>query len=213
MLGYFPLSLGPISGAAPLSGNPGDVTAPTFTGILGESHSSTSITVSWAATTSLDNIAVLRHEYRIGGAGGYTPATSQEEVSREHTFTGLAAGTQYLIEARCVDTSNNLSAPLSITVSTTAVDDGTMNYIRYSLVTHTVEQHVNLVNLRYALFSQLSPANFSAPVAKGTISMISGPAALNIAVSKTAAPAGWYMLILSDADNTTTVAVPVLVTA
>jgi hypothetical protein len=90
-------------------------------------------------------------------------------------------------------------------------DDGTLNHIRYNLVTHDVEQHVNLVNLRYALFAQLSPSNFGAPVAKGTIPLISGPAQLDIAVSAAAVPIGWYMLILSDADNTTTVAVPVLV--
>jgi hypothetical protein len=104
-----------------------------------------------------------------------------------------------------------LTGTAHISAGSASVEADANNHIRYALVTHDREQHVNLVNLRYALFSQLSPASFTAPVVKGTIAQIVGPAELNIPVSAAVAPAGWYMLILSDADNTTTVAVPVLV--
>ena len=214
MLGYDPIGYAPIGySSAVVGGGAGDSTVPTFTGSISESHTSDSITVNWSSTISTDNVAVARREYRIGGVGGYTSATSGEEVSKAHTFAGLSASTTYQIDVRCVDTSGNVSTPLSIGVTTSASSGGggEFNHVRYTLVTHDLEQHVNLVNLKYALFAQLSPALFTAPVAKGTIASIVGPAVLDIPVLASVVPVGWYMLVLSDSDNTTTVVVPVLV--
>jgi hypothetical protein len=214
MIGYDPIGYSPI-GDSPgtAGGGAGDSTVPTFTGSISESHTSDSVTVNWSNSISADNVAVARREYRIGGVGAYTAATSGEEASETHTFAGLSASTTYQIDVRCVDTSGNVSTPLSIGVTTSAASGGggEFNHVLYTLVTHDRAQHVDLVNLKYALFAQLSPALFTAPVAKGTIASIVGPALLDIPVLASAVPVGWYMLVLSDADNTTTVAVPVLV--
>ena len=96
-----------------------DTTAPTFIGALTATVATSSITVDWSGATSADNVAVARREYRIG-AGTYTAASSAEEAAKAHTFTGLAAATEFVIDVRCVDTSGNASAPLSITFATLA---------------------------------------------------------------------------------------------
>ncbi len=212
MLGLFAISESAIAGFVESNVAPLDLVAPTFTGVLEFIKNSGSITVDWSGAVASDNVAIARREYRIGGTGAYTAASVSEELSATHTFAGLLASTTYQIDVRAVDTSGNVSSALTGLVATISPEsEGGLNYIRYSLVTHDREQHVDLVNLRYALFSQLSPSSFTAPVAKGTIPSLSGPAELNIPISAAVAPAGWYMLILSDADNTTTVAVPVLV--
>ncbi len=96
-----------------------DSQAPTFTGTLGESHTYNLITVNWLTTTSSDNVAVARREYRING-GAYTAASNSNELTKSHAFAGLTPDTDYSIDVRCVDTSGNVSAPLSITVTTDA---------------------------------------------------------------------------------------------
>lgn len=85
------------------------------------------------------------------------------------------------------------------------------NYIRCSLATHDGQPHLNLGTLCWALFTQLSPAQFDAPIAKGKHAMTPGSAEVEIAVSAAAVPAGWYFLVLSDEDGTTALASPILV--
>lgn len=85
------------------------------------------------------------------------------------------------------------------------------NYIRCTLATHAGQLQLNLATLDWALFAQLSPAAFAAPVAKGTHRMTAGSAELVIAVAAASIPKGWYMLALSDGDRTTTVLCPVQV--
>lgn len=95
-----------------------DTTLPTFQGNLAASVTVDSITVSWATTASADNVAVARHEYRIGGAGPYVAASAAEEAGKSHTFSSLAGDTPYRVDVRCVDTSGNASAPLSLDART-----------------------------------------------------------------------------------------------
>lgn len=188
-----------------------DATAPTFVGVLAEQHTVSTITIDWSSVVSADNVAVARREYRIGGAGAYTAASSLEEVSKTHTFTGLAHSTAYPIHVRCVDTSGNFSLPLALTVSTSVPDAGGVNHIRYRLTDHKGAPRADLVNLAWALFAQLSPHLFSAPIAKGTIASLPGVADLDIQLDATLVPAGWYMLVMADVGNGATVATPVLV--
>lgn len=191
-----------------------DGVPPTFAGVLAHTKTSSTITVDWSGVISSDNVAVARCEYRLGGSGAYIAASSAEEASKQRTFAGLAPGTAYQIELRCVDTSNNVSQPLTIVVTTSAappVGGGGTNYIRGTLSTRAGVLHLNLASLSWSLFAQLLPGNFAAPVAKGTHAMTAGSAELKIGVSATAAPAGWYMLAVSDLDGTTTVLSRVLV--
>jgi hypothetical protein len=191
-----------------------DGTPPTFTGALTHTKTSSSITVDWSGAAGSDNVAVARREYRIGGSGPYSPASSTEESNKRHTFPSLAPSTTYKIEVRCVDTSENVSMPLTIVVTTSAVPtpggDG-YNHIRYDLVTKGEVPHLNLATLDWSLFAQLRVKELSAPVAQGTHTMVAGSPLLDIAVPAATVPAGWYFLVLSDADGTTTVACPVLV--
>ena len=192
-----------------------DGTRPAFDGSLSYTKTSASITVDWSATTSTDDVGVARREYRLGGAGAYTAATSAEETSKSHTFAGLQASTSYVIEVRCVDTSGNVSDPLIIGVTTNPASGGEgtpgTNFIRGTLATRAGILHANLATLSWSLFAQLLPGNFAAPVAKGAHAMTLGSADLKIAVSAATVPAGWYMLAISDQDGTTTVLSRVLV--
>lgn len=157
---------------------------------------------------------MARREYRIGGSGAYTPASAGEEASKQHTFTGLAPSTVYQLEVRCVDTSNNVSQPLVAVVTTSAAapaGGSGWNYIRYELVTNGHLPHLYLATVEWALFAQLSPRNFGTPIAQGSHAMDAGSALLEIAVPAATVPAGWYFLVLSDPDGTTTLACPVLV--
>lgn len=217
MLGFSAISEAPVSYVAPTAGGgtpAPDGVPPTFDGTLSYSKTSSSITVDWSATTSSDNVAVARREYRIGGSGPYTPASTAEETSKRHTFSGLAAATTYPVEVRCVDTSNNVSVALSISVTTSAAPapgGNGVNYIRLSLVSRKLVPYQNLSTVEWSLFAQLSPANFGAPVAQGTHQMPAGSSQLEIAVNANAVPAGWYSFIMSDPDGTTTAVTRVLV--
>jgi len=187
---------------------------PSFAGTLKYTKTSASITLDWSNTTSGDNVAVARREYRIGGSGAYTPASTAEETTKQHTFTGLASSTVYQLEVRCVDTSGNVSQPLVLVVTTSAAPPaggGEWNYIRYELVTNGHVPHLYLATVEWALFAQLSPRNFGPPIAQGGHAMDAGSALLEIEVPAASVPPGWYFLVLSDADGTTTLACPVLV--
>lgn len=191
-----------------------DTVPPTFTGTLSASKTSSSITIDWSGTISSDNVAVARREYRIGGSGAYTPASVQEESSKQHTFIGLAASTVYPVEVRCVDTSSNVSQALAIGVMTNAASTPSgpgWNYIRLALVNRALVPYKNLSTVEWALFAQLSPKNYTAPVAQGVHQMPTGSALLEIAVAASVVPAGWYSLVISDPDGTTTVVSRVLV--
>jgi hypothetical protein len=191
-----------------------DGVAPSITGLLAHTKTSTSITVDWSGTSSADNVAVARREYRIGGSGPYSPASSAEEANKRHTFPSLTSSTPYKVEVRCVDTSENVSLPLTIVVTTSAAPapggDG-FNHIRYDLVTKGEVPHLNLATLDWSLFAQLRVKDLSAPIAQGTHTMVAGSPLLDIAVPAATVPAGWYFFVLADADGTTTVACPVLV--
>jgi hypothetical protein len=207
--------LAPLLPPAAISTPPvSDGVAPTFTGSLAHTKTASSITIDWSGATSSDNVAVARREYRIGGSGPYSPASSAEEASKRHTFAVLSQSTPYKIEVRCVDTNENVSLPLTIVVTTSAAPapggDG-FSHIRYDLVSKGDVPHLNLATLDWSLFAQLRVKDLSAPVAQGTHAMVTGSPALDIAVPKVTVPAGWYFLVLSDADGTTTVACPVLV--
>lgn len=201
-------------GAPPAVLPTADTVLPTFTGTLAYTATSSSITVSWTGTTSADNVAVARREYRIGGTGPYTAATAAEEAAKSHTLTGLDSNSTYQVDVRCVDTSGNVSSPLTIAAKTDApaAGGGGDNYVRVQLGTRENGLHLNLATVHWALMSQLLPSVFGAPVAKGIKSMTAGSALLEIRVAAAAVPVGWYMLALSDPDGTTTVMSRVQVT-
>lgn len=197
------------------SGPVADTTVPSFTGTLSYTATSSSITVSWSGTTSADNVAVARREYRIGGAGAYMAATAAEDAAKAHTFAGLDSNSTYQVDVRCVDTSGNVSAPLTIAAKTAepAAGGGTDNYIRIKLGTRKGELHLNLAVVHWSVFAQLLPSGFNAPVAKGTKVMTPGSPLLEIRVPAATVPVGWYMLALSDPDGLTTILSRVQVTA
>lgn len=124
MLGLYPIASRPVGSGPSSGGAPApDGIAPTFDGALAYVATTTTITVDWSGTTSADNVAVAGREYRIGGSGAYTAATSFEETSSSHAFAGLAVDTEYQIDVRCVDTSGNVSAPLTISATTNAAEE------------------------------------------------------------------------------------------
>ncbi|MBD8531494.1 MULTISPECIES: fibronectin type III domain-containing protein [unclassified Massilia] len=186
---------------------------PVFAGSLAFTKTSTTITIDWSNTTSSDNVAVARREYRIGGSGAYAAASAGEESSEKHTFAGLTPSTVYQIEVRCVDTSGNVSQPLVVAVTTSAPASGgepDTNYIRGTLATRKGVPQVSLAAVSWSLFMR-RPGNMGAPVAEGTHTMTTGSAQFQIAVPAATVPAGWYFLVLSDGDGTTALAAPILV--
>ena len=191
-----------------------DTTPPTFAGELSYTATANSLTIDWSGTISADNVAVARREYRIGGVGAYTAATSAEESSKKHTFAGLDASTAYVIDVRCVDTGGNVSAPLTMGVMTAAASGGdtggTTNYIRGTLATRAGIPQISLASISWSLFSR-RPGNMGAPVAEGKHTMTAGSAAVKIAVPAATVPSGWYFVVLSDQDGTTALAASIWV--
>jgi hypothetical protein len=108
-------------------------------------------------------------------------------------------------------TGGTTPSGLPVVVPGTPGDDDGFNYIRYTLVTKGDVPHLYLATVDWSLFAQLSPKNFGAPVAQGTHAMTAGSPFLEIAVPAATVRAGWYFLVLSDPDGTTTLACPVQV--
>ncbi len=216
MLSFYQISGAPISGF-PASANETpppdpDIILPTFTGSLSETHTANSITINWDNTVSADNVAISGRQYRIGG-GAYVAATSGEEISESHVFTGLAADTTYQINVRCVDSSGNVSTALSLSVTTSAVaPDGTYTYLRVNLISYGQLPQGNLTSLDWALFSQLKPSLFGAPVAKGALETTNPFGEIEIQLLASIVPAGEYMVVITNADATLTVAAKETVT-
>lgn len=75
----------------------------------------TTIDVTWPA--GADNVGVTSYEVRVGGTGAWTDVGN----TTSYTFSGLAAGTTYLLEVRAKDAAGNVSTPaLSVAQSTTS---------------------------------------------------------------------------------------------
>lgn len=90
-----------------------DTTAPTVpTGLTTSNVSSSSITLSWTAST--DNVAVTGYDLQLDS----TYVTTVTGTS--YTFTGLSASTSYTLGVRAKDAAGNTSAYATTTQSTSA---------------------------------------------------------------------------------------------
>ncbi|WP_253298212.1 glycosyl hydrolase family 18 protein [Paenibacillus sp. MSJ-34] len=97
--------------------NPGDTTPPTApTGLTATGKTSTSVSLSWNAST--DNVGVTGYEvYRGGTLAGTAASTS-------YTVTGLSPGTTYSFTVKARDAAGNVSAAssaLSVTTDSSGV--------------------------------------------------------------------------------------------
>jgi mannan endo-1,4-beta-mannosidase len=102
------------------SGTPGDAQAPTTPGTPTTSGlSSSSVTLSWAAST--DNVAVTGYDiFRATGATGTTFTSVGHSTTTSFTNANLAASTPYRYQVRARDAAGNLSAfsaPVAVTTS------------------------------------------------------------------------------------------------
>ncbi len=98
------------------SGAPTDTSPPTTpTNPVILSRTSTSVTVSWAASS--DNVGVAGYDgYVDGASAGKTSATT-------YTFTGLACNTNRTFSIDAYDAAGNTSQKVNVTGSTSACDD------------------------------------------------------------------------------------------
>ena len=95
---------------------PGDTTAPTMTGTLTVSPSTT--TASVLCPTAADNVAVTAYECSINGGSTWPFTSATPTVS----LTGLTSSTTYTVQARAKDAAGNVSTPvLSATFTTSAI--------------------------------------------------------------------------------------------
>jgi chitodextrinase len=98
---------------------PADTTPPSVpTGVAATAASSTSITVTWSAST--DNVGVAGYIlYRCSGSG-CTPVTEiARPTATSYTDSGVSAGTSYSYKVAAVDAAGNVSAPSSPALATT----------------------------------------------------------------------------------------------
>lgn len=100
----------------------GDTTAPsTPTGLASPSKTSTSVSLSWTAST--DNVGVTGYEVFVNGSA--TAATTVTTTSA--TVSGLAASTAYSFTVKAKDAAGNRSAASSpLSVTTSAASGGTV---------------------------------------------------------------------------------------
>ena len=95
-----------------------DTTAPsTPTGLLRSAATTTSITLSWSAST--DNVGVTGYSaFRDGTAVATT-------IGQSYTFTGLACGVTYILGVEAFDAAVNRSARSTLSAATAACPDTT----------------------------------------------------------------------------------------
>lgn len=79
------------------------------------------------------------------------------------------------------------------------------NVVTYTLITADGVPQVNLTNLEWALFAELSPLLFTTPVAQG-VAATNGSAVLRITVPPASVPIGSYFLVLIDDTGSITLA-------
>ena len=96
-----------------------DTMPPTMNGVLTVGTITTSsATVSWLPGS--DNLGVTSYEVSSNGIAW----TDTYSTVTSYTFVGLAAGTIYTLQVRAKDAAGNVSAPLSVNVTTTAAAAG-----------------------------------------------------------------------------------------
>jgi chitodextrinase len=106
-----------VYGAEPPGSPPGDTRAPEAPGgLAATSRAATSITLGWTAST--DDVGVTGYDVsRDGTLAGSTASTS-------FTVPGLSPATSYSFAVRARDAAGNVSAPATVTASTTAAAPG-----------------------------------------------------------------------------------------
>ncbi|OJT20517.1 alpha-amylase [Archangium sp. Cb G35] len=147
---------GTITAGAPSA----DTTAPSVpTGLTAPSKTSTSVSLTWTASTDASGIAGY-DVYRNGSLVG-------SPTSASYTDTGLSAGATYSYTVRARDTAGNVSAvstALSVTTSTTGATV-TFNETASTVVgqnIYVVGSIATLGSWNTANAIQLSPANYPA---------------------------------------------------
>jgi chitodextrinase len=96
-----------VGGGAP----PPDTTPPTAPGNLTASASSSSVSLTWSAST--DNVGVTRYDVYRSTTSGFTPSAANriaQPSGTSYTDSGLAAGTYYY-KVTAEDAAGNVSAP------------------------------------------------------------------------------------------------------
>lgn len=109
-------AVAPVTPVTPVTPAP-DTTPPSVpTGLAASNVASTSLTISW--TASSDNVGVVAYYvYRDGTLAGSTSATS-------FTLTGLSASTSYAMTVKAVDAAGNMSAASASLVGSTTSGNG-----------------------------------------------------------------------------------------
>jgi endo-1,4-beta-xylanase len=102
----------------------GDTQAPTApTGLLAPSTTSTSVSLTWTAST--DNVGVTGYQIlRAPGASGGTFAQVGTSTTPSFTNTGLTASTTYRFQVRAVDAAGNASAVSNTVTAMTQTGGG-----------------------------------------------------------------------------------------
>lgn len=95
-----------------------DTAAPTFTGTLTVTPSSTTATVDWSSTTHTDNVGITSYDWALDNAT-WTNVGTALNVG----LTGLTAATNYTVYVRANDAAGNHTV-LSQTFATTAATTG-----------------------------------------------------------------------------------------
>jgi chitodextrinase len=105
--------------ATTLAGVASDTTAPSVpTGVSATAGSSSSITVSWSAST--DNVGVAGYIlYRCDGSGCTQVAEIARTTALSYTNTDLAASTAYSYAVAAIDAAGNVSARSALVSATT----------------------------------------------------------------------------------------------
>ena len=100
------------SAAGLLGAAPGDASAPSMPGNLSATTTSTSVSLSWTAST--DNVAVTGYEVRRGG----TLLTTTAPGTLSFTDSGRTPSTAYAYTVTAIDAAANASVPASLSVTT-----------------------------------------------------------------------------------------------
>jgi hypothetical protein len=105
--------------------SPPDTEDPTVpTNLVSSAITDTSFTVTWDAGT--DDVGVVGYNIRVNGGSAVEVAATP----RTRNFTGLTAETEYTVEIQSLDAADNVSAYVSIMVTT---DEAPVETVTYSI--------------------------------------------------------------------------------
>lgn len=158
-------------------GGVADTTVPVMTGALSFTNiTSSGFQVNYSAAT--DNVGVTGYEISIDNGATY-PYTS---TGLSYVCSGDAPNTLYYVKVRAYDAAGNRATALAGTV-TTLSNATPATTIAVTFESRAAALRANLTGLKWAVFANITPDLFVAPIAKGALGTTNASGVLSVDIT------------------------------